>query len=458
MQELLKNPTFYIITSHLDIIKRAVDETLNTSTSNLSKQIPPPHPISNSLKDIIKSNEDYFETLSTTITNQKATLSHGKNVIKKLDDLLSALKQIDLIETSNLESTSATANEVIDKIITSETELYEQYISKNTNQKKQTDKLKSLEEKKSFWEQKRFTQINLDSNIEQTLHPGSRLSGDLSKLTPISQLNTRKHSSSVSHGGQNPQLGVSQESSTTNSNPVSDVQKHKKRRSISIFADGKITIEAPQDKKTKRLSTRLGRSVITEKPKELVVEETLGDNENPKEVVEDPTLNIIEKYSNRLEDWCSCSNYKVLYDSFSLNESDSLNKVVQNLSYLYFITETEGNIFGCFVQKPIEAIDRPVSDPTHFIFSLPATLNENTEPKKYFPKDDNWKHSFTLMNGDEFLYKVNVGGCMEISKPGEPLSRCVNLSSTYSGIDDSTLSGHNKKKFSVKRVVVLQMY
>ncbi|KAL7712601.1 hypothetical protein QTN25_009778 [Entamoeba marina] len=480
MKVVLDNPTFYIISSHLDIISKIVSNAANEFDA--SSLLPLPEPLSDSPKDINKAYGEYFNTISTYISTKRSVITEGQTVISKLSDLNNTMKKLELMETQEMNSAIGIANETIEKILQTEMDIYNKEISKVSSTEEQTKILEHHQEQQHYWEHKKMNLTNLQTKTPRTYHSRNRHSDDTTGLVPIKQLLNISSTSKKHFKHKRSKTFSSNENDTSLD---SSYQKHKRKSSVVLESidDTKVIKKSPTpiDEspvnveqnafRRPRRSSRTSRGVLTEKPKELIVDTPPLCTEQPKEIgvqttnqrietpikpIMDVTMERIEKQSPILKKWSCCSKHKILYDSFNQTNIEDISKIVMNLSYLYFITSTEDHIFGCFVRKPIEVMDRIISDPTHFIFTLPS-LNSTAEPKKYHPKDDNWKHSFILGGGEDLLYKINVGGCIEIAKVGFVGSRCVNLSTTYAGLDDSAIVGSNKKKFKIDRLVILQM-
>lgn len=173
----------------------------------------------------------------------------------------------------------------------------------------------------------------------------------------------------------------------------------------------------------------------------------------------DGVIEGIKSNKHILEKLCECEGSKVIFDTKDTNGNlKDFNKTIMNLSYLCIMAVTGDEVIGCFVRKPIDTINKPISDYKHFVFTFKTgdPLNVN----HYLPKGDNWQHAFTLGGNDSgFIYKINTTAGAEICAINDTNSKLINIQTAYeNSTNDLVFSGLKNKPFINERIVVLQLY
>ncbi|KAL7719472.1 TLDc domain-containing protein [Entamoeba marina] len=151
----------------------------------------------------------------------------------------------------------------------------------------------------------------------------------------------------------------------------------------------------------------------------------------------DIELEQLNSYVKSLLEWSDKQNYNIIFDSnvHGDGSNNSLHDKILNKSHLYFIHfDDRMNIYGGYVNEKIDKSSQAINDSNAFVFSL---------------KRNGILFHFGLDNND---------GCMDITtlKVGDNMSYCLPYSYEYNN-EKKPLSDDNYKKFTVERILVIEM-
>ena len=184
-----------------------------------------------------------------------------------------------------------------------------------------------------------------------------------------------------------------------------------------------------------------------------------------KKLREETRLKHIEDISS-LETLCEMKVDEIIFDSqiddWNLNTSVFGETIFERSKFVIMIYDTNGNVFGAYINTKIYKMNGFISDPNAFLFSLKS--NERLETPMKFPikkSDDailiysestSWLFSVGADDGTAGWDDISImkGDCQN-KKPG---NGCVQQSYNYHGIENA-LCGENK--FSIQKIFVIQM-
>ena len=397
---LTKNQTFLTFTGRVKDMLSAVENAKSVfqmTKEDLTKYV---------VEDVSKEadNQQKLESLEKVIEERRRIISDGQDMIQKFESIVTALNEVYRMERANCDEMITAQRNIINKMI--------EGVDAKAKTEDKEEAAKLQEERAGL--EKRKIELYMEAS------GSSSVGGE----------ETSKHS-------------IKKKSHSKSSDKKKHHAHHSSTQLESVMDIGEIKKSTDDD---------MSSSQATEKKSE---------EEHPVVVPpknRDEVSYALECNKQLLEKWCVCDNMKVIFDSKGSEfKMADISKVVMNLSYLIFVAVAGDDIIGTFVRKPIEAVGKVMSDTKHFIFSMKSDKPDSI--KQLHPKDDNWKHVFTLGSAEDgFIYRVNTTGTIEIGAVGESSSKVVNLSSAYEGVSDTLLSSYKGKPFTVDRLIVLQLY
>ena len=145
-----------------------------------------------------------------------------------------------------------------------------------------------------------------------------------------------------------------------------------------------------------------------------------------------------------------------------MNTSVFSEKILGRSKIVIMIYDTNGNVFGAYINNKIDTIISYIFDQNSFVFSLKS--NGRLEKPMKFPIKNPLKSLKLYFENISWLFSIGsndgTGGWDDISimkgdcqnmKPG---NGCLQLSYNYHGIENA-LCGENK--FSIQKIFVIQM-
>ena len=191
--------------------------------------------------------------------------------------------------------------------------------------------------------------------------------------------------------------------------------------------------------------------------------------ENEEEQMKDNEKEIKNKYFDeiqQIEEWTETTYDSLLFDSnccdWKLNSSTFDKHVINKEKITLMIEDTNGNIFGVFIDEELNEIEENIVDKKSFVYSLksngrfdkPMKFNiekYNEGPYLYNEKSE-WLISIGSDGGNGGLDDITImkQDCQN-KKPG---NGCVQQSYNY-GDNKNALCG--SEHFDVKRFFVFQM-
>ncbi|BFU22550.1 hypothetical protein EHI8A_084730 [Entamoeba histolytica HM-1:IMSS-B] len=173
-------------------------------------------------------------------------------------------------------------------------------------------------------------------------------------------------------------------------------------------------------------------------------------------IITTPKLKGIEMYYETLKQWNQAQSLNIIYDSsqrpFNKNEFTHL---ITNKSSLFFIFQTQSDLFGFYFGSSISAFDKYLSDDHHFIFTLQTSLSN--VPTRWFPSAKRSKYILNIpFSSSPILLRVNYKGCIVIGYPNIEASEVLDIGSSYKNLKSDSFIGRNFSKFSIKNIIILQ--
>ncbi|EDR26995.1 hypothetical protein EDI_245910 [Entamoeba dispar SAW760] len=169
-----------------------------------------------------------------------------------------------------------------------------------------------------------------------------------------------------------------------------------------------------------------------------------------------PKLKGIEMYYEVLKQWNQAQSLSIIYDSsqYPFNKNEFIHSIT-NKSSLFFIFQTQSDLFGFYFGSSISAFDKYLSDDYHFIFTLQTSLSN--VPTRWFPSAKRSKYILNIpLNSSPILLRVNYKGCLVIGYPDTETSELLDIGSSYKNLKSDSFIGRNFSKFSIKNIIILQ--
>ena len=172
---------------------------------------------------------------------------------------------------------------------------------------------------------------------------------------------------------------------------------------------------------------------------------------------------IISRFKNKLVEWCGKPSLKLLFDSHNKpimkNKTFDFEKIILNQKDLiYIIFDSENNIFGGYIDNPVEKLNTAIFSNKMFLFSL-RNEKKKDRPKRFLPKEN--PLTFVVTNEDHgllFSFGYNHQNFEQsdivVAKHGvEERSFCGYGHFNYQGEKNSFTS---KPLYEMRRVMVFQ--
>ena len=405
-----------------------------------------PKVLDNSETPIDELLQTKLDAMKTEIETREKDVKSGKELLDKIEKITKSLKEIITAEEEHLEEITKLSGELIEEVIKRKGDISDEEKKALTSKKLKYTKVmkqkksKSKEGKESKEEKKEKKQSKrrksqIPEGMDQLLEDIKKKEKPTKHVVMMNK-EEPKHETKVEQKEE-----VKEEIKEEVKEEVKEPPKEEQ----------KVDDIMEEEPKPKRLPSKMKQLLGSESTKDIL---SILNKDGRDGVIEG-----INSNKATIEKWCECEQSKVIFDSKDTNgQLKDFTKTIMNLSYLCIMAVTGDDVIGCFVRKPIDTINKPISDYKHFIFTFKTgdPLNIN----RYLPKGDNWQHAFTIgANDSSFVYKINTTSGAEICNVGENTSKLINITTAYENAgNDMIFSILKNKSFITERIVVLQLY
>ena len=168
----------------------------------------------------------------------------------------------------------------------------------------------------------------------------------------------------------------------------------------------------------------------------------------------DKTKEIVKQ----LEEWTERRIINIIFDSdidnWNKNTSVFDQRIVNKEHIIIIIEDTNGNIFGGYVNEKIDKVDKYINDPKSFLFSL-ESKGRIQGMMKFDIKQQ--QHAFYLYNQLSnclfgFGYDIYIG-----KENNKIYSCCKQSSYEYKGITNALCGKQYPEFFTPQRIIVIEM-
>jgi len=239
-------------------------------------------------------------------------------------------------------------------------------------------------------------------------------------------------------------------------NPIQDMSLFENVQTQHFYKSNELNLKRPG----------MYRYVYWKHPNDVV------RNKKSNEIIKDSVINEICDCVNELEIW-SGEHFKCfLFDSSKRQETELYNAIDGKDKLYFIIVDSEDNIFGCY--NPVNHFSKCVLSKRIFAFSL--RTNGRVNSIKYDREENDDQTTFTKINSKNSLFCLGTGNIDNFVETPEILISDLSpncndnfiskdISKVFKKCDKFSFTGRNSSvdkngnvTFTVKRLVVLQMY